>query len=62
MSDDAGLVLVGYGHASLLECLRPDLAYPGRKVRRAQVLFTQVFAQPCDCGDDHVEVWARRLP
>ena len=57
-----GLVLVGFGHASLVDSLRPDVAYPTRKVRRAKSAVTEILASPCDCADAHVEVWARPIP
>lgn len=53
-------VRIGYAHASLIGCLRPDVAYPGRKVRAGTRVDTSITASPCECPDDHVEVWVRR--
>lgn len=53
-------ILIGYGHASLIGALRPDVAYPKRKVRRGSKVVTTITATPCDCPDAHVEVWVRR--
>lgn len=54
---------VGYGHASLIDSLRPDVAYPGRRVKAARSMITTIFAKPCHCPDEHVEVWVRyQLP
>jgi hypothetical protein len=52
-------IQLGYAHASLIDTLRPDIAYPGRKVRPARAVVTELYAEPCDCPDDHLEVWAR---
>lgn len=60
-ADRAGLVRLGFGHWSLVESLRPDVAYPDRKVRRARSAITEVYSSPCPCPADHVEVWARSL-
>ena len=50
---------IGYGHASLIGILRPELAYPGRKVARGRTVTTTLYAEPCNCPDDHVEIWVR---
>jgi hypothetical protein len=55
-------ILVGYAHASLIGSLRPDIAYPHRakgkgRIPRAKAALTTVTAKPCQCPDDHVEVW-----
>jgi hypothetical protein len=52
-------ILLGYGHASLVESLRPDVSHPTRKIRRATKVIATITAKPCDCPDDHVEVWVR---
>jgi hypothetical protein len=52
-------ILIGYGHASLIGALRPDVAYPKRKVRRGTAVVATITATPCDCPDAHVEVWVR---
>jgi hypothetical protein len=49
--------LVGYAHASLLRGLRPDLAYPDRKIRGAKRSVTTITKDPCDCPDEHVKVY-----
>lgn len=54
-------ILVGYGHAAILDTLRPDITHPARKVRRARSIITTVFADPCKCADEHVEIWVRRV-
>jgi hypothetical protein len=51
-------VLVGYAHASVVESMRPDIAYPNRKVRAARSAFLEVTAVRCDCPEGHIEVWA----
>jgi hypothetical protein len=51
------LVFVGYAHFSLVEGLRPEIAYPDRKIRKGRQAVTTVTAAPCDCPDRHVEVW-----
>ena len=55
------LIMIGYGHASLIGILRPDLAYPDRKVQQGKRVLTRIDAEPCACPDDHVEVWVRRI-
>ena len=60
-ADPAGLVRLGFAHWSALESLRPDVAYPDRKVRRARAAITEVYSSPCDCPADHLELWARPL-
>ena len=52
-------ILIGYAHASLIGALRPDIAYPTRKIRRGAAVITTITAAPCDCSDTHVEVWVR---
>lgn len=54
-------ILVGFTHASIIGCLRPDIAYPKRKIRAGTKVHTSITAVPCDCPDDHVEVWVRGL-
>ena len=57
------LIRVGYAHASLIGSLRPDVAHPERKgktkIPRAKASLTTIYANPCQCPDDHVEVWVR---
>jgi hypothetical protein len=55
-------VLVGYAHASMMDSLRPDLAYPDRKVRATPEVMTAISARPCACHSEHVEIWARKIP
>ena len=55
------LVMVGYGHASLIDCLLPVVARPSRAAKRASRVVTELTATPCDCAADHVEVWVRRV-
>jgi hypothetical protein len=57
----AELIRIGYSHASLIGCLRPDVAYPDRKVRRGNRVVTTITAEPCDCADEHVEVFVRKV-
>jgi hypothetical protein len=60
-SDDLEEVFfVGYDHASIIGCLRPDLAYPDRKIRAGKRLVTTITAEPCDCPDEHVKVFVSR--
>jgi hypothetical protein len=42
---------VGYGHASIVP--RPGVAKRGK-------LYASLFDDPCDCDDEHVELWAVR--
>lgn len=60
---DDGLILIGYDHASLIDSMRPDLAYPGRKIRAGTDCVTRITATPCECGDEkgHVEVFVKRI-
>lgn len=57
MTDD--LILVGFGHASIIDTLRPDVAYPSRKVKVAKSIFTELLASPCTCSGLHVSVWVQ---
>lgn len=57
MPDD--LIKIGYGHASMINCMRPDIAYPDRKIRTASRVYTEILKDPCPCPDEHVEVWVR---
>lgn len=50
-------IRIGYGHAGMIGPLRPDIIHPGRRIRRADRVVTEITTQPCDCPDDHVEVW-----
>jgi hypothetical protein len=54
-------VLIGYTHASVVGCLRPDVAYPDRKIRAGTSVVETITARPCLCPDAHVEVWVRAL-
>lgn len=56
-------LLIGYSHASLIGCLRPDVAYPDRKIRAGKSVVTTITKDPCDCADEkgHVEVWIVRV-
>ena len=57
------LIHVGYAHAGIIGCLRPDVAYPDRNIRRATKVHDTILAEPCDCADEkgHVEVFVRRV-
>jgi hypothetical protein len=55
------LIKLGYSHAAIMNGLRSDLAYPKRKIRRAEECVTKITAKPCTCPDEHVEVWVRRI-
>lgn len=63
LDPDAELISVGYSHASLIAGMRPDLAYPGRKIRAGTDCVTRITATPCECADEkgHVEVFVRRI-
>lgn len=51
------MILLGWSHASLIETLRPDIAYPSRRVRQARSVVTEIFSSPCDCSDRHIMVY-----
>ena len=57
------LILIGYDHASIIGCLRPDVAYPDRKIKAGKSVVTTITAKPCDCADEHghVEVFVRKV-
>jgi hypothetical protein len=50
-------LLLGYVHASVLGQLRPEVAYPDRKVKPSQSCLTTLLREPCHCGSEHLEVW-----
>ena len=56
-------IFIGYDHAGIIGCLRPDVAYPDRKIKAGTKVHTTITAMPCDCGDErgHVEVFVRRV-
>lgn len=58
------LIFIGYEHGGIIGCLRPDVAYPDRKIRAGTKVHTTILAKPCPCNDEkgHVEVWVRRIP
>lgn len=55
------LIFVGYDHAGIIGGLRPDVAYPSRKIKRAKACVSTITAELCDCPDEkgHVEVFVR---
>lgn len=55
------LIFIGYEHASIISIHRPDIAHPGRKIRPGFKSVGTVLSNPCECADDHVEVWVRRI-
>jgi hypothetical protein len=57
VSEDA--IFVGYDHASIIGCLRPDVAYPDRRIRAGTRLVTEITRKPCPCPDDHVAVFVQ---
>jgi hypothetical protein len=59
-ADGPPFISIGYAHASLIGMLRPDVAYPKRKVRAGVKVHATITAAPCECPDEHVEVWVRR--
>ena len=56
----ADLIRAGFTHASVIGILRPEVAYPTRKVKAGEYARATIYRDPCPCPDDHVEVWVRR--
>jgi hypothetical protein len=53
---------VGYTHASIIRILRPDVAYPDRKVAASSAALGTTTSQPCQCPDEHVAVYVLPMP
>ena len=61
MTSESEFIKIGYGHVGLIGSLRPDIAYPERKIRPGGRVVTTITSKPCECDDEHVEVFVRRL-
>lgn len=61
MASTDELIFVGYTHGSIIGIHRPDIANPKRKIRQGFKSYGEVLSAPCDCSDEHVEVWVRRI-
>jgi hypothetical protein len=60
---DPAEVRLGYAHAGLIGSLRPDVAYPHRKIKAGSRVVTVITSKPCDCDDEngHIAIYARRI-
>jgi hypothetical protein len=61
--EEPEFIFVGYAHASIIGAMRPEVAYPDRKIRAAKRSVGDITAELCLCDDDagHVEVWVKPL-